>query len=52
MLNEALPSIGQLMACMRRSVGTVNLPALHQYDKQWCGMAVKAGQAVTGAFEP
>lgn len=39
------------MACMRQSVWTVNLPALHQYDKQWCGVAEKAGKAVTGALE-
>lgn len=31
-LNEASTSIGELIACMRRSVWTVNLPALHQHD--------------------
>lgn len=30
--NEASTSIGELIACMRRSVWTVNLPALHQHD--------------------
>lgn len=50
-LNEASTSIGELMACMRRSVWTVNLPALHQYDKQWCGVEEKAGKSSDGAFE-
>lgn len=40
-LNEASTSTGELMACMRQSVWTVNLPALHQHDKQWCGIGGK-----------
>lgn len=43
--NEASNSIGELMACMRRSVWTVNLPVLYQYDKQRCGVAEKAGKS-------
>lgn len=51
MLNEASAAIGELMACMRWSAWTVNLPALHQYDKQGQGVAERAGKSVTGAFE-
>lgn len=40
-LNEASTSTGELMACM--SVWTVNLPALHQHDKQWCYIETKKG---------
>ncbi len=51
MLNEASTAIGELMACMRQSVWPVNLLALHQYDKQWRGVADEAEKAVTRAFE-
>lgn len=52
MFNEASNAIGKLMACMSRSVWTVNLPALHQHDKQQCGMTEGTEKALTRPFEP
>lgn len=51
MLNEASTSTGELIARMRRSVWTVNPPALHQHDKQRCGQTEERQSQGEGGFQ-